>query len=346
MSKPTALVTGGCGFVGRRFVRWLLAHDYRVTVVDDLSTGLAPERWPAHLRLSPAQAADVTFHLSDFRDYAKEASADFDMVLHLAAVVGGRMTIEGDPLAVATDLAIDATFFNWIVKRRPMPRKVLYFSSSAAYPIDMQSPTNHHPLSEEMIFDSQLGLPDMTYGWSKLTGEFLARYAAKQYGLDVVVYRPFSGYGEDQDFTYPFPSVVRRVACGESPIVVWGSGRQLRDFIYIEDVVDAVFASESRLAPGEALNLGSGVGVSFRRLAEVACGVIGFQAEIVNDATKPEGVFARVANTDRMFKYYCPTTSLERGIEITVEYQRASGFAPPTPSANNAAVKEGDRAAA
>ena len=323
MNRPTALVTGGCGFVGRHFVKWLLAHDYHVTVVDDLSTGLSPERWPAHLRVPEKNRNDVTFHIGDFRDYAKEASADFDLIVHLAAVVGGRMTIEGDPLAVATDLAIDATLFNWAVKSRPMPRKVLFFSSSAAYPINEQTPTHHQPLFEDMIdFDKKLELPDMTYGWSKLTGEFLARFATKQYGLDVVIYRPFSGYGEDQDFTYPFPSVIRRVGRRESPIVVWGSGEQLRDFIYIDDAVEAVFDSAYKLIPGEALNLGSGVGTSFRELAQLACKVIGHEAQIVNDATKPEGVFARVGNCYKMFQYYRPKVSLEEGIQKVYSYQK------------------------
>ena len=327
MKRPTALVTGGCGFVGRHFVKRLLEQNYNVTVVDDLSTGLPPERWPSHLRVLDMHRKHITFHLADFRDYAKEASPDFDLVVHLAAVVGGRMTIEGDPLRVATDLAIDATLFNWCVKTRAMPRKVLFFSSSAAYPITEQTSSHHRPLFEEMIdFDSRLALPDMTYGWSKLTGEFLARFAAQQYGLDVVIYRPFSGYGEDQDFTYPFPSVIRRVARGESPIVVWGSGDQLRDFIYINDVVEAVCASHPNLKPGEALNLGSGVGTSFRKLAEVACKVIGHKADVVNDVSKPEGVFARVANPDRMLKYYRPETSLERGIEIVHAYQQRAGL--------------------
>jgi GDP-L-fucose synthase len=107
---------------------------------------------------------------------------------------------------------------------------------------------------------------------------------------------------------------------------VWGSGQQLRDFIYIEDVVNAVFASANQLTPGEALNLGSGVGVSFRHLAELACQVLGHQAEIINDATKPEGVFARVANSDRMFQYYRPKVSLEQGIQIVSEYQYAAGL--------------------
>jgi nucleoside-diphosphate-sugar epimerase len=328
MTRKRALVTGGCGFVGRHFVRWLLNHDYAVTVVDDLSSGLAPHAWPRHLRVTDEQQKRFTFHHGDFRDYAKEATADFDLIVHLAAVVGGRLMIEGDPLQVATDLAIDATFFNWVVKQKPLPRKVLFFSSSAVYPISDQTLSHHHPLTEDLVrYDlDTFGMPDMTYGWSKLTGELLAKFAAQTYDLDVVIYRPFSGYGEDQDFTYPFPSVIRRVANKETPIIVWGSGKQLRDFIYIEDVLDAVFASESQLKPGEALNLGSGVGTSFVQLAEVAGKVIGHKAEVVNDSSKPEGVFARVADCKKMFKYYRPTTSLERGIEIVYEYQRSEGL--------------------
>jgi len=328
MNTKKALVTGGCGFVGRHFVRWLLNHDYTVTVVDDLSTGLAPDAWPRHLRVTDGQRARFAFHHGDFRDYAKESTAHFDLIVHLAAVVGGRLMIEGDPLKVATDLAIDATFFNWVVKQKPLPRKVLFFSSSAVYPISDQTLSHNHPLTEDLVsYDGDtLGMPDMTYGWSKLTGEFLAKFAARTYDLDVVIYRPFSGYGEDQDFTYPFPSVIRRVANRETPIIVWGSGKQLRDFIYIEDVLDAVFASEGQLKRGEALNLGSGVGTSFVQLAEIAGKVIGHKAEVVNDSSKPEGVFARVADCEKMFKYYRPTTCLERGIEIVYEYQRSEGL--------------------
>ena len=207
-----------------------------------------------------------------------------------------------------------------------MPRKVLFFSSSAAYPISEQTLQHNQPLSEDMIdFENRLALPDMTYGWSKLTGEFLVHFAMGHYGLDVVVYRPFSGYGEDQDLTYPFPSVIQRVGRGDSPIIVWGSGEQLRDFIYIDDAIEAVFDSAYRLIPGEALNLGSGVGTSFRELAKFACKVLGHKAHVVNDSTKPEGVFARVANCNKMFQYYRPKVSLEEGIQRVYSYQRTIG---------------------
>jgi GDP-L-fucose synthase len=264
----TALVTGGAGFVGRQFVRRLLEYDYHVTVVDNLSSGLPCERWPERFAVPPCDEPRLRFCHADARDYFREASADFELIIHLAAVVGGRLTIEGDPLAVATDLSIDAEFFNWLARSPTRPGKIVYFSSSAAYPIRFQTENCFRTLSEDLIsFEDQLHMPDMTYGWSKLSGEFLARYAASAYELDVVTYRPFSGYGETQDFTYPFPSIVRRVASGESPIVVWGSGRQQRDFIYIDDVVSAVFATMGQLQPGDALNLGSGQGTTFFELA-------------------------------------------------------------------------------
>jgi UDP-glucose 4-epimerase len=327
VTRSTALVTGGCGFVGRRFVTKLVQRGYRVTVVDDLSTGLAPDDWPAPVQLRAAVKAHVDFQFLDFRDFSRLPSPEYDLVVHLAAVVGGRLTIEGDPLAVATDLAIDATFFNWVVRQRPLPREVYYFSSSAAYPVALQTAEHNVPLAEEMIeFAGALGVPDMTYGWAKLTGEFLARYAAAQYGLRVAVFRPFSGYGEDQDFSYPFPSIVRRVGRGETPIVVWGSGKQVRDFIHIDDVVEACFASAPHMHPGEPLNLGSGVGISFAELARQAGRIIGNDANVVNDPSKPEGVFARVGDCRRMLQYYSPRVSLADGIRRVYRFQLESGL--------------------
>jgi len=211
---------------------------------------------------------------------------------------------------------------------------VLYFSSSAAYPVSEQTESHHRPLVETLIdFRKPLGVPDMTYGWAKLSGEYLALHAVAEYGMDVVVYRPFSGYGEDQDFSYPFPSIVRRVGRRESPIVVWGSGRQLRDFIHIDDVVNAVFATAWAQQPGAALNLGSGVGHTFSELAHIACQLTSYDAEIVNDPSKPEGVFARVGDCTRMFKYFRPRISLEEGMRRVYCHQLDVGHIPHLPAA-------------
>ncbi len=178
--------------------------------------------------------------------------------MHLAAIVGGRDTIENDPLAVATDLSIDAEFFNWAVRTKQ--NKIIYFSSSAAYPIHLQTKGSTHKLKESDIDLMDMRSPDFTYGWAKLSGEYLAHFA-RQYGLKVYVFRPFSGYGETQDLDYPFPSFIKRVVDQVEEFEIWGDGTQVRDFIHIEDIVEATMKAVE-LDIQEPINLGSGVPTS------------------------------------------------------------------------------------
>src|SRR5690606_37599415 len=141
---------------------------------------------------------------------------------------------------------------------RTRPKKSVCFSSSAAYPIRFQQVEGYRLLTEDMIdLDRDLGLPDMSYGWAKLTTEYLARLGYERYGLKSVIYRPFSGYGEDQDDAYPFPSICECALAqkGSDVLTVWGTGEQMRDFIHIEDCVDGVLLTMDRIDNAGALNL-------------------------------------------------------------------------------------------
>ena len=150
---------------------------------------------------------------------------EFYYIFHLAAIVGGRITIEKNPLAVAEDLAIDSDMWSWATKGKV--RKVVNFSSSAAYPVNLQASTDKYiSLKEDLIsFDGNIGMPDLTYGWSKLTSEYLGKIAWERHGIKSVVYRPFSGYGKDQDLTYPFSSICKRAVESKNlPMFkVWGN---------------------------------------------------------------------------------------------------------------------------
>lgn len=310
-------VLGGCGFVGRAFVKRLLAERgfTLVEIIDDLSTGLHPDTWLPN-------TTDWTFSHCDVRSFFKLVPAGrYELIIHCAAVVGGRKKIEGDPLAVATDLSIDSDLFNWCV-RGAKPRKVIYFSSSAVYPISLQQQFCHENLREDHVdlVAGSIGMPDETYGWSKLTGELLARHAARKYGLDVVIYRPFSGYGQDQDFTYPFPTIIQRVVKREHPIVVWGSSNQVRDFIHISDVVEGVLSTMHELRAGEVMNLGTGRATSMRHLVEIACGILNHKTVVCPQPEHPEGVYYRVADTSKMFRYFTPKVTLEQGILWTAHH--------------------------
>ena len=311
-----ALITGCAGFVGRYFTRKLLENDDNEVVgIDNLSAGTHPDEW----RTKPYALDRFTFKHRDMRSILPMfRPREFDLVIHCAAVVGGRLLIEGDPLKVATDLAIDAGLFNWIVRDKHMP-KLVYFSSSAVYPIELQTRTNNCKLHESLqgFTATRVGMPDFTYGFVKLAGEYLAKFAHEQYGLDVRIYRPFGGYGEEQSFDYPFPSIVKRVLDGENPVVVWGSGEQRRDFIHIDDIVDAVLYTINKPElKGKALNLGTGIGTSFIELAGRAAKLLDPSSEVIikNDPSKPEGVFSRVADPYEMLRYYKPKIPLNEGI--------------------------------
>ena len=318
------LITGGAGFVGRHFVKHFLEAGDRVVCVDNIAPytgGIDPVKgWPIY---SPRDFREFKFIRRDCRDYFKDSpETDFDLVLHLAALVGGREMIENNPLAVAEDLAIDSMYWAWATRARPA--KTLCFSSSAAYPIKFQTQGNYRLLSEDMIsFESDLGMPDMSYGWAKLTNEYLATLAFAKYGLKSVTYRPFSGYGEDQDEAYPFVSICKRVlACFGSPkLQVWGTGDQMRDFIHISDCVLGVVSTMDAVDDGSAINLSTGRFTSFKEFATIAAGLAGYATSVYGNSTKPEGVFARGGDTAKQRSLgFVHSIPLEEGISRTFKY--------------------------
>lgn len=312
------LVTGACGFVGRNLVKRLLStsSDF-IVMVDDLSTGTPPETWLPAKELQGAAGGErigerILYFKQDCRaffqrwyqdaDWMKKATgidgAAFHDVFHFAAIVGGRSKIEGDPMMVALDLAIDAEFFYWITRFKP--KRVLFPSSSAAYPIDLQTDGAAIALAESDINFAKMGQPDMTYGWSKLTGEFLAQIAAKNYGISVACVRPFSGYGEDQDLTYPTPAIAARAARKENPFEVWGTGYQGRDFVHIDDCIDCILMAMDNIHDGSAINIGQGKLTSFRELIQIFTSFAGYTPEIKALTDKPMGVHSRYANMDHV----------------------------------------------
>ena len=319
------LVTGGAGFVGRHLVKDLLNRNWEVTIVDALVPGtgaISPEfGWPL---FEPRDYDNFNFLGTDCRDFFIEnKDTDFDYIFHLAALVGGRLTIENNPLAVANDLAIDSEMWKWASIRENL--KVINFSSSAAYPVYIQKSTsNIIKLKEEMIsFDEKLGMPDLTYGWAKLTSEYLGVIAWQKYGIKNVVYRPFSGYGPDQDFSYPFPSICRRAleSRGHREFRVWGSGLQSRDFIHIDDCVDGILKTMNSINQGSPLNLSTGIATSFVEFAGIATNLLGYQPTIKGDITMPEGVASRVGNTSKQNSLgFVDKRTFEEGVEEGIEF--------------------------
>ena len=281
------LITGYRGFVGQYFVKKYKGHD--ITGVD-LKDGM------------------------DIREFFQFNRERYDLVIHLAAIVGGRATIEGNPLSVATDLAIDSDFFNWALLTRP--GRIVYFSSSAAYPTKYQGADDWVPLKEDMIDLDNISNPDLTYGWSKLTGEYLAKFV-QEAGIPVHVFRPFSGYGTDQSLDYPFPSYIKRGLTGSNPFEIWGDGEQSRDFIHMSDVVDAVDEAIKQDIQGP-VNLGLGRRTTFNELAAMVAEEVGYSPEFKHLPAAPVGVLNRIADPTKMLSFYTPKIPLELGVRMAL----------------------------
>lgn len=312
----THLISGGCGFVGRNMVKRLFATTAdTILFIDDLSVGTHPSTWlaePLTDEKNGVQYYDSEKRLiyieTDFREFVMEMAKNpeyiktryglnidkFADVFHFAAIVGGRAKIDGDPLLVARDLSIDAEFFYWITRQKP--ERVLYPSSSAAYPISLQTESDAIALRESDIDFNDMGQPDMTYGWTKLTGEFLAKIAASHYGIHITCIRPFSGYGEDQDLTYPTPAIARRAALKEDPFEVWGTGKQGRDFVHIDDILDITLLAMDKISDGTAINIGHGKLTSFLELIEIFTEFAGYKPTVKQLLDKPVGVHSRYSD--------------------------------------------------
>lgn len=286
----SALVTGCAGFAGRHFTRALEERGYFVRGID-------------------------TAYGEDALGYFSTNHSRFRLVVHCAAVVGGRAVIDGDPLAQAVNLQLDAAMFRWAL--RAQPGRVVYVSSSAAYPVPFQTLEVKARLTEDMIDPTLkkglLCMPDQLYGWAKLTGENLA-HRARQAGLEVTVVRPFSGYGEDQDESYPFRAFAERARARADPFEIWGNPYQCRDFIHIDDIVGATLRMCDQGIDGP-VNLGTGIPTTMEHLAALFTRAAGYKPRLNMRKDAPMGVEYRVADVSALNEFYLPRVSLEEGVK-------------------------------
>lgn len=280
------LLTGHRGFVGRHLHTAMNARGWDVTGID---------------------LADDS---GDALDFFRTDDTRCDLAIHAAAIVGGRASIDGSPLGVGTNLALDAWYMRWLIRTGTL--RAVYFSSSAAYPVALQQPGDVRRLYEEDINLAYMEEPDATYGWAKLTGEKLATYAEAE-GCRILVPRPFSGYGEDQADCYPFPAFIQRARRRDDPFEIWGAGDSTRDWIHIDDLVGAVLALLDADVTGP-VNLGWGRATSFDDLARIVTSAAGYRPQFKHLADAPQGVHHRVCDPSRMLDHYVPTITLEEGV--------------------------------
>jgi len=182
------------------------------------------------------------------------ATGGFDVVINLAANIENVDARMKGGVSMYQDTVLDYAMAEYLEKHPPRECAVWMTSCAVDY-------------------------PDDPYAHVKLNGERLAGALVNQ-GVPVVILRPYSGYGPDQSQGYPFPAILGRAVRREDPLTVWGSGKQVRDFVHIDDLTDAILWGIEKGPRGIPIPVGTGIGTDFLTLARMMADAVGYSPEI------------------------------------------------------------------
>ncbi len=308
LTDKTVAVTGGSGFLGGQLCPALEKRGARVFI---------PRSRDYDLR----EKADIFRMLEDSRP---------QIVIHLAAVVGGIEANRRHPGRFFYDNAIMGVQLLEAARNFGVEKAVI-IGTVCAYP--KFAPT---PFQEEELWQ---GYPEETnapYGLAKKILLVQSQAYRQEYGFNSVYLLPTNLYGPgdnfDPDSSHVIPALIRKFVeageAGEEEVVVWGTGKACREFLYVEDAAEGIALAAERYNKPDPVNLGSGVEISIRDLAERIKSLTGFPGRIVWDESKPEGQPRRCLDTSRAeieFGFRA-TTDLDTGLKSTIHwYQSRSG---------------------
>lgn len=311
---PRILVTGGAGFIGSNVVDRFLDAGYDATVVDDLSTGKQSNL-----------PRGVAFHRVDIASPALGeiiGIGRFDVIAHLAAQIDVRRSVRSPMLDAQVNVLGTLNVLEAARSLPPGSRPRIVFASTGGA---LYGQASRFPTSESASTN-----PDSPYGVAKLSAEYYLGYYARAWGLDTVVLRFGNVYGPRQDLhgEAGVIAIFTRLLLEEKPLMVFGTGQQTRDYIFVTDVADAFFAAATQ-PPGlagsidaRAFNVGTGVETSVLDVATRLTAIVG-RPEMIRFADARVGDIERSlldpAKAKRILGWES-TVSLEEGLARTVAW--------------------------
>ena len=306
-SARRVLVTGGSGFLGRAVLATLRARG-----ADHL---VAPTSAEADLR-DPVQVAKVF------------ADADPDVVIHLAARVGGIGANMARPSDLYLDNLLMGTYVIEEARRRETPKTVVV-GTICSYP--KHTPV---PFQESSLWQ---GYPEETnapYGVAKLAQLTQLQANRDQYGQDGIYLMPTNLYGPGDKFhpavSHVIPALIKKAVeadeAGADHIEVWGTGAASREFLYVDDAAEGIVLAAERYDGPEPVNLGADRELPIRDLVDIIVGAVGFEGEVRWDTSKPDGQPRRGVDGTRARQLFGfeARTSFEDGLRRTIDWYLAN----------------------
>jgi len=309
------LVTGGAGFIGVNLIRGLL--ELGADVIATL-----------HRKPAVIQDERITYtkcELTKVND-CKQVVQGMDYVFMCAANTSGAAVMEKTPLVHVTPNIIMNTLMLEAAYEAKV-KKFLFISSNSVYPV------TDYPVKEEEMMKGDLFEKYFCVGWMKRFTEILCEmYATKiKNPMKVVVVRPANIYGPYDDFewetSHVIPALIRKVVRRHKPIEVWGDGNDIKDFIYVQDLVEGVLLAMEKIETFDPVNIATGKSCTVKEVLNAILIADNYQnAKIVFDSSKPTMIPKRLIDTSKAKKLlgFKAKTSLAEGIKKTVDwYEKA-----------------------
>jgi GDP-L-fucose synthase len=305
ISNKRIVITGGAGFLGRYVLEKLRARGCDSIII------------PRSRDYNLTEKEDVKKLYTDARP---------DIVIHLAARVGGigvnrenPATFFYDNLMMGVQLIEEGRLYG--------VEKFVCIGTVCAYP--NYTPV---PFKEEYLWN---GYPEETnapYGIAKKVLLVQLQAYRKQYGFKGVYLLPVNLYGPYDNFdpstSHVIPALIKKcfdaIREGKDEIIVWGTGKATREFLYVEDAAEGIVLATERYADTGPVNLGTGSEISIKDLLDMIIELTGFQGRIVWDVSKPDGQPRRMLDTAKATKYFGfkATTNLHEGLKKTIEWYK------------------------
>lgn len=326
MSK--ILVTGGCGMIGSNLVKRLVKEGHEVNVIDNLWRG--KKEYLNDENGMPVIDMDTHFFNIDLsiNEGIDEIVEQNEYVIHLADIVAGIDYVfsnQGDLFRLNN--LINTNLFHGVRKvGKGKIKGLIYVGTACSYPLTRQNSLDVIPLKEEELFPA---FPESAYGWSKLMGQLEIGFLERETGIPCCTLQFHNVYGSPCDFgerSQVIPALIRKaINYPNEEFNVWGSGKQGRAFIHVNDIVDAlVLALEKGWGHGW-IQIGPSVCTSIREIAEAVIKISGKDITPFYDTTKPEGDKARSADYSKAKKVlgWEPKVNLEEGLKRQYDWVKA-----------------------
>ena len=317
--KRKVLITGGASFIGSNLVNALLDRGAQVRVVDDMSSGRA-SNIREHIEKKRVELLE-----GDLRAHgvAERAAAGMSVVFHLAADHGGRGYVDLHQAACSVNLMLDGLVFQACKNARV--EKVVYASSGCVYPNHIQTnPSEVLYLTEDMVgppYDA-----DHMYGWAKLMAEMTLRAYHKDWGMKSASCRYFTVYGPRGVENHAVIAMIARAFVKQDPFAVWGTGEQIRNWTYVDDIVAGTILAAEKIDDGTAVNLGTMERIKVIDAVHEILRIFKHNPKIELQPNMPTGPLNRVADNSlaKRLMGWEPKVMFKDGLRKTIDWYVAS----------------------